>query len=282
MKKKIQVLLLLFVLICFPLTTKAEETGNVQETCQHEWSDWTLPFHQTGCIYYNVTLTRTCSKCHLKESKTEATYGSHSWGKWRTYKKATPWATGKKYRNCSRCGLRSAYEVIPKRKMNSQEKKCVTLAKKFMANARTYNVKKMQSCFASKQDTLFVRNNPYMISYIRTQNKKKLTAKPYDITIIGKKMVVTFWISYPDGFKPLSKACSAMNWNHYSYATKAGQKKQKYYVKKYTKVYGVPKTNKYLNIYLRKTSKGWKLANATENVRNAINCNYPLALTEAK
>ena len=28
--------------------------------------------------------------------------------------------------------------------------------------------------------------------------------------------------------------------------------------------------------------EGWKLANATENIRNSINCSYPLALTDAK
>ena len=163
-----------------------------------------------------------------------------------------------------------------------QETKCISLSKKFMKYAKSYNVKKMQSCFASKQETLFVKNNSYMVSYIRNQNKKKLTAKPLKVVITGKKAVVTMQITFPNAFKPLSKACSVMNWNHYSYRSKAGQKKQKYYVKKYTKTYGVPKTSRLLNIHLKKTKKGWKLANATENIRNSINCSYPLALTDAK
>ena len=264
--------------------------------CNHEWSDWVdsddynweTDHDSCRCGYQKIPYTRTCSRCSKKEVKEVTKYFEHDWGEWYVTEKATPFQTGIKERKC-KCGLGQTIcscrekKVISKRKMTANEKKAYNVTKNFFKYAKTYNIKKMNACFASSQPASFFKDNKYMASYCRKYNKKKLKISPVDIVVKGKKATVTLKVTYPNAYKPLLKTCEAMNWNGYSYHNKKGKAKMKAFVKRYTKAYGVGKQTKTIKVNLKKTKKkGWKLSSPTTALKNAINCNYRTAFKDAK
>ena len=285
MMRRLELCLLLLLLIIVPIHSYAEEppeSTSEQETCQHEWGEWmsAQDVPEDHCFIPDFLYFRRCVKCRLEEYKRDS-YGSHYWSDW-IIEKATPWKSGNKWRYCEGpCGTEEKI-IIPKRKMTAAEEKVYTTAKNLFAYARSYNIKKMNSCFTSKQPSSFFTDNKYMVSYCRKYNKKKLKVTPVDVAVKGNKATITFKVTYPDAYKPLLKACEAMNWNGHSYHSKKGQAKMKAYVKKYTKKYGVKKTTKTIKISLKKTKKGWKISSSSTAIKNAINCNYRTAFKDAK
>lgn len=266
-------------------STEALDNNGSEENCDHKWSNWYCPDsnEDDSCVKHNVKIQRICEICHAVESKEVASFGSHIYGKWIIKEEATPWKTGKKYRECQRCLMGAEEIIIPKRKMTTNEKKVYTTAKKLFTYAKSYNIKKMNACFTSKQPSTFFTDNKYMASYCRKYNKKKLKVTPVDVVIKGNKATITFKVTYPDAYKPLLKSCEAMNWNGHSYHKKKGQAKMKAYVKKYTKKYGVKKSTKNIKVSLKKTKKkGWKISSSSTVLKNAINCNYRTAFKDAK
>lgn len=266
-------------------STEALDSKGADENCDHKWSNWYCPDsnEDDSCVKHNVKIQRICEICHAVESKEVASFGFHTYGDWIIKEKATPWKTGKKYRECQHCLMGAEEQTIPKRKMTTAEKKVYTASKKLFTYAKTYNIKKMNSCFTSKQPSFFFTDNKYMASYCRKYNKKKLKVTPIDVTVKGKKATMIFTVTYPDAYKPLLKSCEAMSWNGYSYHNKKGQAKMKAYVKKYTKKYGVKKTTKTIKLSLKKAKKkGWKISDSSTALKNAINCNYRTAFKDAK
>ncbi len=249
--------------------------------CLHPYWEWRCDLNN-NCVRHNVLLTRYCGLCGATEEKI-GDYGSHNWGSWYLIEESTPWSTGLKRRICLHCHYAREEKIILPRPMTIDEKEAYTTLQNFFTYAKSYKIKKMNACFTSKQPSSFFTDNKYMASYCRKYNKKKLKVTPVDITVNGNKATMIFTVTYPDAYKPLLKACEAMNWNGHSYHTKKGQAKMKAYVKKYTKKYGVKKTTKTIKIHLKKTrKKGWKISSSSTAIKNAINCNYRTAFKDAK
>ena len=68
-----------------------------QDTCDHNWSEWTVVTEATCTV--DGSEKRTCSIC--KKEETRPITAAHQWGEWKIVEPATHETPGLKERECS-------------------------------------------------------------------------------------------------------------------------------------------------------------------------------------
>ena len=221
--------------ILFDVSTYAE--------CNHEWSPWEV-ISESDCTSKGYE-ERYCYNCYSYETR-DLPLKAHSWSSWSLDQKSTPYVRGYKSRYCTYCDKEERV-YLEKTKLTKNQKKAVAVVNTYMKAVKSYNVKKMNSCFASKTkkygyptkitNKIFKKNNKKIIKWTIT-----------NITGGGKKYTVSAKVTQPDYYDTVFDIFydTLMDaWNHNKDGTKAGiraasktaEKLKKRKVKKSTKIY---------------------------------------------
>ena len=254
-----------------------EGGGDDQITCEHQWGEWIIDVEKT-CTE-DGQKHHVCELCGDEE--TVAIPAGHEWGKWVVTKKCSPYHTGKKYHVCKVCEEK-VYKVIPKRKATAKEKASIKRVKKFLYVTKYHNTPKMKVCFAKCGKNAFAKKKSDLAKWSRKYNKKKMswTVKDVSTSASGKYVYVKVKVTYANGYKAYSKAYD--NWlgwlfKHMDATDDESADKMIYYIKKSIKKRGMTKTTKTITVKCKHTSKGWKIVQPNNTLKNISNCNFTKA-----
>ena len=124
---------------------------------------------------------------------------SHSWSSWSVLEEATIYAGGSEERYCDLCGL-TQERAIPKRQMNTNERKAVKLVTTYLKAAKKYDWKKMNRCFVKATKKYGYPTDKAVAKYHKKYNKRMLKWTMVDVKKSGKTYYVYVSVRRPDGY----------------------------------------------------------------------------------
>ncbi len=201
----------------------------------------------------------------------------HTYGKWTTDKAATYFATGKKSRECNKCGHVQT-STIPKKALVGTRKEIVTRIQVFLKATREYNLKKMDFCFSAAPKIWLPEP---LRPIIKELNREYFSYKLINVKITGKaKAEVQAIVYYPDCYWPFTYALT--EYMNYVYAHPKA-KSSAYMsvlaksIQKQLRYYEIAKEKKTITFKLIKSGKYWKIAKAGIQIENLTMANYASA-----
>lgn len=257
-----------------------DEYQTIPATGKHVWSNWTVETEAT-CVEPGEK-SRYCRECDKDEYQKIPATGKHDWGRWETIKKPTYYKEGKKDRYCHECDKKQV-KAIPKKVLSKTEKKAVSAATDLLKHAKKYDVKKMKKQFVSPPKNVFFEKKVKLAKYCKKYNQKKLSSKIRSVSIKQKDATVKLDVTYPDAYYPFGYSYYDLVYyliEHPKCSEKTMFKQYMKYLSKYTKRFGVGKETKTITFKIKKTKKGWRIAKASDDIKNAINCNHEAAYSD--
>ena len=256
------------------------EYKTIPATGKHVWTSWTTETAAT-CIESGMK-SRFCKECYKDEYQKIPATGKHDWGRWETIKKPTYYKEGKKVRYCNECDKRQV-KAIPKKTLSKAEKKVVSTATDLLKHAKKYDVKKMKGLFVSPPKDFFFEKKVKLAKYCKKYNQKKLSSKIRSVSIKQDDATVKLDVTYPDAYYPFGYSYYDLVQYIVQHPKCSEKTMFKQYMKslsRYTKAFGVGKETKTITFKLKKTKKGWRIAKSSDDINNAVNCNYQKAYTD--
>lgn len=237
-------------------TNSENSSAFLNANCNHVWSSWN---EDSSTCTEHGTAYRRCYICDSFESR-ELPLANHVWSSWETIKRATKYATGKKYRFCEECD-KEEYAVIDQKELTATDKKVLKVSKKFLSLLKTYDYKKMGPVYSSKKKD-FVVKDPFKSIY-KKQFKKKFSYKILDISSTVKTANLKLKMTSPYAYRNYYNTYTSwMYWylrNYPSVSKNAAQDKLSKMMVKCISGNKMYKSTKTFTIKLKKSGGKWKV-----------------------
>lgn len=269
------------LLVLIPLFVSGfiiESYADDEQSHIHTWSEVIIEEEST-CITHGSGY-KECTECGETE-EVELPLVSHEWSDWETTKAATVYKSGKKYRYCYYCD-KEQFKTIPKKTITKNQKKAINTVKIYLKAAKSYNVKKMNSCFKKKSKKYGYPTKNVNWAYKKYNKKMKWTI--VDATGKGNTIKVKAKVTVPDLYEPTYKAMyETLDW--LLIHPKASSKKiGNIFVKKYNKKVKKSKVKMFTDTYtftVVKTKKGWKIKSKSRTIVDLATGFYNEAMDDA-